>query len=191
MEECKILSTPEELKTFTDPYRFQILSVFYKINEPATTKQVADAMGQIPAKIHYHIQKLVKANILHLVFTKEINGIIAKFYEPVAYNFHIKKPDDDCIESADLFEKLQMNISSVYDQSKFIFLNELKNNVNRKNKNAGSIESSTLYLNLEDAQDLLKYIQDFIKDHSSKEPGKDLHEFHFFSSLIRTDNNNQ
>ncbi len=39
-------------------------------------------MGEVPAKVHYHVKKLESAGILKLQHTKEINGIVAKFYQP-------------------------------------------------------------------------------------------------------------
>lgn len=89
MKNVKILTTMEEIKSFSDPYRIIIMKQFFKMNKPATVKQVADEMGEVPAKVHYHVKKMVAAGLLRLNHTKEINGILAKYYEPSAKQFKI------------------------------------------------------------------------------------------------------
>ena len=81
----------KEIKAFSDPYRMMIMKQYYKLARPATVKQIADEMGEVPAKVHYHVKKLESVGILKLKHTKEINGIIAKFYEPTAQTFKVFK----------------------------------------------------------------------------------------------------
>ena len=90
MKDVKHLKTLEEIRAISDPYRYKILNCFYKIGEPITVKQLADELGEVPAKVHYHVKKMEKAGLLTLVHTKEINGIIAKYYEPTARHFRIE-----------------------------------------------------------------------------------------------------
>jgi hypothetical protein len=76
----KILKTDEEVKIAWDPFRLKIFSTFRMSEEPLTVKQVADRMGEVPAKVHYHVQKLLSIDMLELVRTETIRGIIAKYY---------------------------------------------------------------------------------------------------------------
>lgn len=59
------------------------------MKKPATVKQIADKLGEVPANIHYHVKKLEKSNIVSLDHTEEIRGIIAKYYKPTAERFEI------------------------------------------------------------------------------------------------------
>jgi Predicted transcriptional regulators len=90
MEETKELNTVEEIKVLSDPFRYKILNCFYKVGVPSTVKQIADNLGEVPAKVHYHVKKMEKTGILILTHTKEVNGIVAKYYEPTAKRFEIK-----------------------------------------------------------------------------------------------------
>ena len=76
----RTVTTNEEFKILADPYRMSILNVFFQNKIPMTTKQVADELGEVPAKVHYHIQKLLKIELLVLDHIKVINGINAKYY---------------------------------------------------------------------------------------------------------------
>jgi len=93
MKNVKILTTLEEIKSFTDPYRIIIMKHYFRLNKPSTVKQIADEMGDVPAKVHYHVKKLEAAGILRLNYTKEINGIVAKYYEPTAKTFKIENKE--------------------------------------------------------------------------------------------------
>lgn len=75
-----VLQSDEEVKLVFDPYRKKILGTFIRSKEPLTVKQVADKLGDQPAKVHYHVQKFIKAGVLELAKTENINGIIAKYY---------------------------------------------------------------------------------------------------------------
>lgn len=66
---------------------------YFRLNKPSTVKQIADEMGDVPAKVHYHVKKLEMAGILRLNHTKEINGIIAKYYEPTAKTYKIENQE--------------------------------------------------------------------------------------------------
>ena len=94
VEELKYLKTVEEIRAFMDPFRLDILRKFYSLGKPATVKQIADEMNEVPSKIHYHVKKLEKFNILELHHTEEIKGIIAKFYLPTAKSFQTIQRDD-------------------------------------------------------------------------------------------------
>lgn len=93
MKNVKVLTTMEEVRSFTDPYRIVIMKQYLKMNRPATVKQIADEMGDVPAKVHYHVKKMIAAGLLKLDHTKEINGILAKYYEPTARTFQIENKE--------------------------------------------------------------------------------------------------
>ena len=43
-----------------------IMKQYYKLGKPATVKQIADEMNEVPAKVHYHVKKLESVGILKL-----------------------------------------------------------------------------------------------------------------------------
>jgi predicted transcriptional regulator len=86
----KVIRTDEELKVFTDPYRMRIIETFLHNNKSMTVKQVADELGEVPAKVHYHVKKLLKIELLKLDHIEVINGINAKYYELLYDEFKVE-----------------------------------------------------------------------------------------------------
>lgn len=193
MEKMKTLTTLEEIKAFSDPYRMQIIRCFKELGEPATVKQIADEMGEVPAKVHYHVKKLEKANILELIYTKEIKGIIAKYYNPTAKFFRIENCDYEMPMFKDFLTKTQKLFSNVFDDAKRIFIEQLdsfqsdKSDENLKeseNLEDGFITSSYLYLNEKQYIDLQNYIKDLSYENQKKD-NKEKEKYFLMTSIIR------
>ena len=189
MKEKIVLTTIEEIKAFSDPFRYKILMTFYKMKQPATVKEIAVAIKQVPANVYYHVKKLEKMGILELIYTKEIKGIIAKYYEPTAITFNIEFPT----ELGDLSKKLmlaesQLILAQLYDDSKYIFLENLscESQIKESTKSAKAIISMDyLYMTDDEAMEFNKYIDDFIDKHQSKDKNVDeLKKFHCFFSNV-------
>ncbi|MCT4633980.1 MAG: helix-turn-helix domain-containing protein [Firmicutes bacterium] len=179
MEDLKIIDNLNDIKVFTDPYRLMILKNYYEKGKSATVKQIADMMGETPAKVHYHVKKMLKAEILELEHEEIINGIIAKYYIPTAKKFEISNDNID----SEVINKLVGNnrnfAADVIDQFKSTFTKNLGNESNK-----GILISSKLYLNREDAEKL----EEFLKELQNKHNEKDLkcEEYEFFCGMIKS-----
>lgn len=90
------ITSIEQAKVLSNELRMKILTLFND-GKPRTAKQVADELGLSPSKIHYHVRELVKVDLLFLYDTNEINGIVEKYYLPIAKDFRIviKKLETD------------------------------------------------------------------------------------------------
>ena len=74
MKKLLVIDNLAQLKSVSDPFRIELLTMLGE-------KPKLD----IPrAKIHYHLNELLKNEIIHVVKTEEKNSIIQKFYAPVA-----------------------------------------------------------------------------------------------------------
>ncbi len=122
MKSVKTLTSMKEIKAFSDPYRMMIMNQYYKLARPATVKQIADEMGEVPAKVHYHVKKLESVGILKLKHTKEINGIIAKFYEPTAQTFKVFNQDIGDISYNNQFSGDDGEIIEIFETTQKLFL---------------------------------------------------------------------
>ncbi|GAB3066658.1 ArsR/SmtB family transcription factor [Salinicoccus sesuvii] len=114
MKKLLVIDNLAQLKSVSDPFRIQLLTMLAE--KPKTGQMLADELEIPRAKIHYHLNELLKNEIIHVVKTEEKNSIIQKFYEPVArkvvpnldllkyspdekkkdsmsYNLHIKEDD--------------------------------------------------------------------------------------------------
>lgn len=81
LKSIKIARTEEEIKVLFNPFRLKILDTFLLYKKPITVKQLATLLGKQPSFVHYHVMMLLKIDVIELVRTEVINGIVAKFYQ--------------------------------------------------------------------------------------------------------------
>jgi DNA-binding transcriptional ArsR family regulator len=87
-----VLSTDQQFKAIADPLRSKILGIIQ--TRPATTKQIADRLGEAPGNIGHHVQVLERAGLAQVVATRVVRGIIAKYYTRTARIFTFRFPPE-------------------------------------------------------------------------------------------------
>lgn len=191
LEDKKILTSIEEIKAYNDPYRIKILLTLIKMERPATGKEISDAMHEIPSKVHYHIKKMENAGILKLVNTKEINGIVAKYYEPAAKYFEIKnKYLDDSSKEIMINETCKM-VSHIFEMAKDEFIENAHktDNENKESKNTNEearIYHEEVYLSDDEIEKFNNYILEITKEHTKRKEGTK--KYSLFCSIIQNHN---
>ncbi|KGP92227.1 hypothetical protein N780_01330 [Pontibacillus chungwhensis BH030062] len=80
----------EQQKVLSNPLRSRLVALLYE--QPMTPKQVADLVGKNPGTVYYHIQQLVKHEILEIESVNTEKGIVEKYYKAKASVF--KNPDE-------------------------------------------------------------------------------------------------
>lgn len=79
--------TPEQSKLLESSLRIKILHALKE--EPRTSKQVADLLGQSPGNVHYHIRKLHDGGLLELCRTQTAGGVVEKYYRSIGTAFQL------------------------------------------------------------------------------------------------------
>ena len=82
MKPLLVITELEQLKSISDPFRIQLLSLM--ADGPKTGQMLADTLALPRAKVHYHLNQLLSHNIITIHHTEEKNSIIQKFYQPAA-----------------------------------------------------------------------------------------------------------
>ncbi|MCJ8010577.1 helix-turn-helix domain-containing protein [Paenibacillus sp. KQZ6P-2] len=179
--ETKELSTIEEIRIYSDPYRMKILSHFQRMDHPATIKEIADKMGEVPAKVYYHAKKLESIGLIYLVSTKEINGINAKYYESFKGAVRIKR-DDGADEAAKkiFISETQKLLSDLYDENKRKFLTAQNND-----KPYGNLSNSEVYLTEEEAKEFFEWINHFVDEHHARKNSEQC-KYDIFTTIAKT-----
>lgn len=178
MEESKGLTTLEEIKAINDPYRLQIIFCFQRMGRAATVKEIADNMSEVPAKVHYHVKKLESAGILRLSHTKNVNGIIAKYYELTARDFHIKVNNiDPDISKQVASQNVKLTLMAAYDSSKKIVVEDTLDDTNVL------LGTNTLYLTDEKLMEYKKMLREFVKTYKVDKGEEGAKEYHLFNVL--------
>lgn len=100
----------EQAKLLTDPFKLKLLERF--AGTPATTKQVADRMGEKAPRLYRHVDALVEEHLLELIEEKPKRGTIERYYRTVADRFEVD-PDLFSTTSGHTDESIEM-IRSVF-----------------------------------------------------------------------------
>lgn len=117
MKEVHYVKDIDELKVISDSFRVEIL---LKLGTtPKSGQDLSKIMDASRSRIHYHLRELEKHGFIEVVETEIVNGIIQKFYSPVAKAF---VPDINIFSNV-LFDgarKINVNKEKVADFKKEI-----------------------------------------------------------------------
>lgn len=113
MKDIKLLTTHEQLKALSDPFRSELL--LRLMEKPKTGQQLSELFQLSRARIHYHLKELEKNELVEIVRKEEKNGIVQKFYQSVAGGF---VPDQALLPNSEMTETIRTMMISMLDQSK-------------------------------------------------------------------------
>ncbi|MFD1433410.1 ArsR/SmtB family transcription factor [Kroppenstedtia eburnea] len=71
----------ELMKLISDPRRHRILHLCS--DEPRTVKQLAEALGEQPSRLYYHVNKLVEFEMLEVAETRQVGNLTERVYQTV------------------------------------------------------------------------------------------------------------
>jgi hypothetical protein len=148
--------------------RMKILKQYYGFSKPATVKQIADHMKEVPANIHYHVKKLVEIAVLELDHTEVVNGIVAKYYLPTAQT--IKIEDDESSLKPGSISEYDVLISNFFDENKKSFLDQTTKDSSKSKELA--LISKTLYLSDKEYDDFVDYFKEISTKYKDPKEGK-------------------
>lgn len=174
-EDLRIISTTEEIKAFSDPFRLSIINVYREQKQPLTVKKCADILGVFPAKVLYHVKKLLEINVLELDHIEVINGINAKYYKLLKTRFHIQIQEGSVDEVKQNLEYVNNIMMSQVEQFKLDFITMTQTAVSRQlhdTHDTGWFSSNNVYLNREEFDELGKIVVEYVESHNTKEKGK-------------------
>lgn len=118
------LSKTEDIEVFIDPFRTKIMRIMKNADRPMTVKEIADSMDVSPAKVYYHVKKLESIGVLFIKYTKEINGIIAKYYDFTADTISLEVPQTEDAKTA-VHSRMTKLYGSYFDEAKQKFYDSI------------------------------------------------------------------
>ncbi len=178
MEQTIKLTTMDEIKTYSDPYRLKIITFLRNNREEATVKQIADFFEEVPSKVHYHIKKLERAGIVKLVRTEEIKGIVAKYYSLTAENFKIETQNIRSKTKEIYNSQISMVVNDYYEKSKEKTIKSIEER-REDNFNNINLNFDELYLTKKEFSVLNNEIKSIISKYKEKKEESNV--YHIFS----------
>jgi DNA-binding transcriptional ArsR family regulator len=113
-DENRIIQDLETLKVVSDPLRLQVLEI---LRQPGTVKQVATQLDIAPTKLYYHFNLLEKHDLIRVVDTQIVSGIIEKHFQVAARCL--------CVDNAllspgapDFVENLSLTLTSLFESNR-------------------------------------------------------------------------
>lgn len=114
-----------QLRLMAHPYRMRIIHDLAK--DKFTVTQLAEKYGDTPAKVHHHVKKLEKAGLVKLVETREVSGILEKYYRAVAGDFRVARSLLETAEAQDsVADSTQRMLKLVYARAKKGFASAIR-----------------------------------------------------------------
>jgi DNA-binding transcriptional ArsR family regulator len=108
-----IITDPETLRVIANSLRLQIIK---QLQQPATVKEVADAIDLPPTKLYYHFSQLEKQKLIRVVDTKVVSGIIEKHYQVAAKRYRV---DEQLFATTeDAVEHIDSILGAIFDNAK-------------------------------------------------------------------------
>jgi putative molybdopterin biosynthesis protein len=89
MPDLSPLRSYEQLKLVADPRRLAILQ--HLMSGPATLTQLGAVLGEHPAWIRHHLQRLVEAGLVRLVETRRVHGADERYYRASAGGYLLQE----------------------------------------------------------------------------------------------------
>ena len=103
----------DTLKVITHPLRLQLLK---SVKHPQTVKTLSEKVDIPPTKLYYHINLLEKHQIIRVVETNIVSGIIEKTYQATAKRYRV---DEDLLLNSEMSdENLDALLGAVLDTTK-------------------------------------------------------------------------
>lgn len=162
MEKEKVLTTLDEIKTISDPFRLKILFLFDEEKKPLTVKQMATKLEEVPAKVHYHVKELERIGVMEIVETREKSGIVEKYYGLTAETFKVERSltnpadDDEHFKvGANLFQAMQQDFE--------------RSNRHNTTKEKGMLNYGLYHMTAEEKEQLRVLISDFLENKTQRE----------------------
>lgn len=174
------LKTLEEIRIYSDPYRIQIFDEFLRFKRPATMKEVADAMHEVPAKVYYHAKKLEKIGLLKLVDTKLVNGITAKYYEPFKGHIHITKKELDEPVKQVFQSHTEKLLNTLFEDNKKRFMKAAQ-----ADTPSTQLTNTNVYLTKKQVDELVQRIYDFCEQYQDANKTADTESYEVFFTIFK------
>lgn len=101
--------TLELMKILSDPRRSKILLLASE--KPVTVKYLAEVLEEEPLRLYYHVKKLLNAELLEVVETRQLGNLTEKYYQTINFTDTIYQGDYE-----EQSEHLELTLSLIHQK---------------------------------------------------------------------------
>jgi len=84
MRDVMLVEKPEQAEALLNPLRLELLR---RMDQPRTCTELAEALGETPQKIYYHVKVLERAGALQKVEERRVRAIQEGYYQATARSY--------------------------------------------------------------------------------------------------------
>jgi len=95
----------EQARLFAEPTRNDIITLLAE--RPATTQQIAEALGKPKGSVGHHLKVLEEAGLISVVRTRQVRAITEKYYGRVARTYVFPRLEEEGPHAPFLIEALE------------------------------------------------------------------------------------
>lgn len=176
-----LIDTVEALKVLADERRLKLIEIFAI---PMTVKDAARLMEVPPNRLYYHVKQLEDFDMLTVVDTREVSGIIEKTYQTAALSFNIA-PALAQVGGDELHATGIAIIDSVLRGIQQDIRESAQAGLLTDTTTPGTANHSTMRLTIDQAREIEKRVRNFISQISTefdnKEPTEDMLPYSLFA----------
>ncbi len=112
MDNVYTVTNLEQIKALADPLRLRIMEVL-RCGSLLTTKQIAVQLEEKPTKLYHHVELLESLGLIRLVETRQVRGIVEKYYQSVAKSIAVDPKvfaGDESLEVSNIVAHMFMSL---------------------------------------------------------------------------------
>lgn len=168
-----IINDLETLKVVSDPLRLQLLQLLAQ--QPRTVKELAADLDVPPTKLYYHINLMEKHQLIRVVETRIVSGIVEKQYLRTAFHYRIQRgllsPGADIGD-----ETLNKLLTTLLDDTRQDIRRAVQANLidldtaHPPNRMALMIQREVARISPERADEFHKRVMELVRDFQSEDP---------------------
>lgn len=165
MKDIYYVKDLEQLKVLSDPLRVKIL---WELDYGAQTGKMLSVKLNLPAsKMRYHLTALEKAGLVEIERTEVINGIVQKFYRPIAKEISLEKvsPIISKQEKATMEHSLAANALEGLKRTQQLLKNRDRDNIRTDELTQYFLSVSLNDENFQIAKEKTTELIEFMKEH--------------------------
>lgn len=173
-----IINDLETLKVVSDPLRLQLLQLLAQ--QPRTVKELAADLDVPPTKLYYHINLMEKHQLIRVVETRIVSGIVEKQYLRTAFHYRIQRgllsPGADMGD-----ETLNRLLTTLLDDTRQDIRRAVQSNLidldmdHPPNRMALMIQREVARMSPERADEFHRRVMELVRDFQSEDPDPTKH----------------
>ena len=164
------ITTREQLDVYMNPQRQRLLHEMQVLAQPATCKQLADAMGISASSVTHHMRKLESLGLVELDHTEVIRGITARYWRAVPTDVSLRANEGGDLQEEKMFLVDYLN-QQVFAGLRAYTASDAVEREKERGLAHGELLSGVMYLTEDAAREFQDVVRAFVEKYDQPREG--------------------